>query len=339
MDERPLAGVEHLVSLVEGSLREDVSLTELLEATFPGGSITGAPKIAAIDHIAALEPVGRGASMGALGTIRPNGDLDLALTIRTFADRRRAHPPLGRRRDRVGLGTRTRRSRSRGSRRGRCSRRSAPTCRSRFGYDVSHSPSPGAASSIRRARDPRGRRGVHARARRVRDDARVRRPAVSAGRAPRPPRWLVREAWLRAAAARRSRGARHARARCGCASTRRLLRVYATPGQRRGPIALVVVARAAGGPRRAARARHPADLGRVPAGRADRRRQVDELRPEHDRRRRGAGARARTTRCSSARTAPCSRRRPRTSGGGLATALHAGGRARHPRRRDARACS
>ena len=85
MAPRPLAGVEHLVSLVEGTLREDVTLTELLEATFPGGSVTGAPKIAAIDHIAELEPVGRGASMGALGTIYPNGDLDLALTIRTFA--------------------------------------------------------------------------------------------------------------------------------------------------------------------------------------------------------------------------------------------------------------
>ena len=80
-----LAGVSHLVSTVEGTLREDVSLTELLEATFPGGSITGAPKIAAVDHIAALEPVGRGASMGALGRIWPNGDLELALTIRTFA--------------------------------------------------------------------------------------------------------------------------------------------------------------------------------------------------------------------------------------------------------------
>jgi para-aminobenzoate synthetase component I len=85
MKPRPLAGVEHLVSLVEGRLREGVSLTELLEATFPGGSITGAPKISAIDHIARLEPVGRGASMGALGVIHPNGDLDLALTIRTFA--------------------------------------------------------------------------------------------------------------------------------------------------------------------------------------------------------------------------------------------------------------
>ena len=52
---------------------------------FPGGSVTGAPKISALDHIAALEPVGRGASMGALGRVYPNGDLDLALTIRTFA--------------------------------------------------------------------------------------------------------------------------------------------------------------------------------------------------------------------------------------------------------------
>jgi para-aminobenzoate synthetase component 1 len=80
-----LAGVLHLVSTVEGRLRTDAGLAEILEATFPGGSITGAPKISAIDHIAALEPVGRGASMGALGTIRPNGDFDLALTIRTFA--------------------------------------------------------------------------------------------------------------------------------------------------------------------------------------------------------------------------------------------------------------
>jgi para-aminobenzoate synthetase component 1 len=61
-----------------------VSTADLLSATFPGGSVTGAPKIAAIDEIARLEPVGRGASMGALGTVWPNGDLDLALTIRTF---------------------------------------------------------------------------------------------------------------------------------------------------------------------------------------------------------------------------------------------------------------
>ena len=84
MVERELAGVTHLVSTVEGTLRAEVSLAELLAATFPGGSVTGAPKIAALDLIAALEPVGRGASMGALGVVRGNGDLDLALTIRTF---------------------------------------------------------------------------------------------------------------------------------------------------------------------------------------------------------------------------------------------------------------
>ena len=85
MAERELAGVTHLVSRVEGTLRADIGLAELLHATFPGGSVTGAPKIAALDLIAALEPVGRGASMGALGVVRGNGDLELALTIRTFA--------------------------------------------------------------------------------------------------------------------------------------------------------------------------------------------------------------------------------------------------------------
>jgi para-aminobenzoate synthetase component 1 len=85
MAPRRLAGVEHLVSTVEGTLRDEVGLAELLAATFPGGSVTGAPKIAALDLIAALEPVGRGASMGALGVVHGNGDLDLALTIRTLA--------------------------------------------------------------------------------------------------------------------------------------------------------------------------------------------------------------------------------------------------------------
>ena len=83
--QRELAGVTHLVSTVEGTLRADVGLPEILAATFPGGSVTGAPKIAALDEIARLEPVGRGASMGALGTVHANGDFDFALTIRTFA--------------------------------------------------------------------------------------------------------------------------------------------------------------------------------------------------------------------------------------------------------------
>jgi para-aminobenzoate synthetase component 1 len=85
MAPRSMAGVEHLVSRVTGTIRPGLGLPELLGALFPGGSVTGAPKVAAIDHIARLEPVGRGASMGALGTITPTGDMDLALTIRTFA--------------------------------------------------------------------------------------------------------------------------------------------------------------------------------------------------------------------------------------------------------------
>ena len=83
--QRQLAGVSHLVATVEAELEDGVTLTELLEAVLPGGSVTGCPKIAALDLIAELEPVGRGASMGALGRIWPNGDLALALTIRTFA--------------------------------------------------------------------------------------------------------------------------------------------------------------------------------------------------------------------------------------------------------------
>jgi para-aminobenzoate synthetase component I len=83
--EREMAGVRHMVSTVQGGLRPGVGLAELLRATFPGGSVTGAPKLSAIDHIARLEPVGRGASMGALGRVHENGDLELGLTIRTFA--------------------------------------------------------------------------------------------------------------------------------------------------------------------------------------------------------------------------------------------------------------
>jgi para-aminobenzoate synthetase component 1 len=83
--ERQLAGVTHLVATVEGELRPGVTLTELLGAVLPGGSVTGCPKSTALGLIAGLEPVGRGASMGALGRVYANGDLDLALTIRTFA--------------------------------------------------------------------------------------------------------------------------------------------------------------------------------------------------------------------------------------------------------------
>jgi para-aminobenzoate synthetase component I len=79
-------------STVSAELADGVGLAQLLRATCPGGSVTGAPKRAALAQLAALEPVGRGASMGALGWVDASGDLDLGLTIRTAAaDGQRLH--------------------------------------------------------------------------------------------------------------------------------------------------------------------------------------------------------------------------------------------------------
>jgi para-aminobenzoate synthetase component 1 len=78
-----LPTVLHLVSTVRGRLRGDVGLARLLEATFPGGSITGAPKRRAMQIIDELEPVARGPYTGATGWLGAAGDLDLAVAIRT----------------------------------------------------------------------------------------------------------------------------------------------------------------------------------------------------------------------------------------------------------------
>jgi para-aminobenzoate synthetase component 1 len=78
-----LPTVLHLVSTVRGRLRADVGLARLLEATFPGGSITGAPKRRAMQIIDELEPVARGPYTGATGWLGAAGDLDLAVAIRT----------------------------------------------------------------------------------------------------------------------------------------------------------------------------------------------------------------------------------------------------------------
>jgi para-aminobenzoate synthetase component 1 len=78
-------------STVSARLAGGVGLAELLRAVCPGGSVTGAPKLAALDVVAALEPVGRGPSMGACGWIGPDR-IDLGLTIRTVAvDSERVH--------------------------------------------------------------------------------------------------------------------------------------------------------------------------------------------------------------------------------------------------------
>jgi para-aminobenzoate synthetase component 1 len=79
------ATVHHLVSTVTGELRQGADAVDLLRATFPGGSITGAPKIRAIEIIAELEPTRRGPYCGALLWLGLDGSMDSAITIRTFA--------------------------------------------------------------------------------------------------------------------------------------------------------------------------------------------------------------------------------------------------------------
>jgi para-aminobenzoate synthetase component 1 len=84
------AAVQHLVSTVTGDLAEGRDAFDLLAASFPGGSITGAPKIRAMQILEGLEPVRRGPYTGALGWIGPEGAMQTSILIRTFvADGRR----------------------------------------------------------------------------------------------------------------------------------------------------------------------------------------------------------------------------------------------------------
>lgn len=76
--------VYHLVSTIEGDLYERYDFIDLLKATFPGGSITGAPKIRAMQIIDELEPTQRSVYTGAIGYIGFNGNADLNIAIRTF---------------------------------------------------------------------------------------------------------------------------------------------------------------------------------------------------------------------------------------------------------------
>ena len=83
LEEHP--GLVHLVSTVRGRLRPDVSWADLVAATFPPGSVTGAPKLAALDMIRQLEPVPRSVYCGSIGWVdadRRTADLNVA--IRTF---------------------------------------------------------------------------------------------------------------------------------------------------------------------------------------------------------------------------------------------------------------
>lgn len=88
--------VYHGVATVEGTLCDEVDFVQLLRATFPGGSITGAPKIRAMEIIDELEPVARGAYCGAIGYVAADGAMSLNVAIRTmtFADGK-VYVPVG----------------------------------------------------------------------------------------------------------------------------------------------------------------------------------------------------------------------------------------------------
>jgi para-aminobenzoate synthetase component I len=76
--------VFHLVSTVEGRLSPGKTSVDLLEASFPGGSITGAPKVRSMEIIEELEPTKRGPYTGAMGYLCFSGDMDTNIIIRSF---------------------------------------------------------------------------------------------------------------------------------------------------------------------------------------------------------------------------------------------------------------
>ncbi len=81
------AHVHHIVSNVSGTLREGVSPMEVIRALFPGGTITGCPKVRCMQLIAELEATGRGAYTGAIGYLNRDGSCDLNILIRTITAR------------------------------------------------------------------------------------------------------------------------------------------------------------------------------------------------------------------------------------------------------------
>lgn len=78
------ANVHHLVSTITGELEDDCTVFDLMESAFPGGSITGAPKIRSMEIIRELEASARNAYCGAIGYVSTNGHMDTSITIRTL---------------------------------------------------------------------------------------------------------------------------------------------------------------------------------------------------------------------------------------------------------------
>ncbi len=76
--------IHHIVSAIDGRRRPDVSAVEVIKAVFPGGTITGCPKLRCMQIIGELEGVGRGPYTGAMGYMNLNGDMDLNILIRSL---------------------------------------------------------------------------------------------------------------------------------------------------------------------------------------------------------------------------------------------------------------
>ncbi len=78
------AHVHHIVSNVRGTLREDVRPADVIRAMFPGGTITGCPKVRCMQLIGELEGAGRGVYTGSMGYLSLDGSMDLNILIRTL---------------------------------------------------------------------------------------------------------------------------------------------------------------------------------------------------------------------------------------------------------------
>ncbi len=88
--------VQHIVSQVTGELKENLQSYDALRAVFPAGTVSGAPKVRAMEIIDELEPARRGPYAGAVGYFSYNGNADFAITIRTlFADKNQAYIQAG----------------------------------------------------------------------------------------------------------------------------------------------------------------------------------------------------------------------------------------------------
>ena len=84
MDVKKFSHVQHIVSRVQGQLQRDKTAVDAFEAMFPAGTLSGAPKIRAMEIINELETIPRGAYAGAVGYFSLNGNADFAITIRTM---------------------------------------------------------------------------------------------------------------------------------------------------------------------------------------------------------------------------------------------------------------